>query len=199
MQLKISLKRSLPIVIIAGITFFLIIVLFLSFALPGHVYNYYYTKSGSNTSGIPVRLIISNINVEAVINPVGITPQGEMGAPQGPADVAWFSLGPRPGDIGSAVIAGHFGTWKNGRGSVFDDLNKLRKNDKIYIKDENGVITAFIVRGIRIYDPNADASEVFNLSDGMSHLNLITCEGVWDNISKIYSERLVVFTDKEIK
>ena len=52
---------------------------------------------------------------------------------------------------------------------------------------------------IKKYDPNADAKDVFNLNDGKAHLNLITCVGIWNKIKKSRSERLVVFTDREIK
>lgn len=147
--------------------------------------------------GLPVRLKIPRINVDAPIKSVGVTPQGAMDVPKGPADVAWFNLGPRPGEIGSAVLAGHFGPWKNGKGSVFDNLYKLKKWDKVYIKDGNGITITFIVREIRKYNSDADASDVFSSSDGKAHLNLITCEGVWDKIKKTYSKRLIVFTDKE--
>ena len=120
-----------------------------------------------------------------------------MDVPKERANVAWFNLGPRPGENGSAVIAGHYGRWKNGKGSVFDNLHKLRKGDKIYVEDENGVIITFVVRESRRYDPNASVGDVFGSNDGKAHLNLITCEGVWDKVSKTYSKRLVVFTDKE--
>jgi len=148
-------------------------------------------------SGLPVRLKIPVINIDAAVEHVGLTPNGEMGAPKGPIEVAWFDLGPRPGENGSAVIAGHYGQWKNGEGSVFDDLNKLKRGDILYVEDDTGATTIFIVRESRNYEPNADASDVFNLNDGKPHLNLITCEGVWDAVSKSYSQRLVVFTDKE--
>jgi LPXTG-site transpeptidase (sortase) family protein len=120
-----------------------------------------------------------------------------MGTPKGPFDVAWFNLGPRPGEVGSAVIAGHYGRWKNGSGSVFDNLNRLKKGDKIYIEDKKGSIVTFVVRESKIYNPNANAADVFYSMDGKAHLNLITCEGIWDNVRKTYSNRLIVFTDKE--
>ena len=46
------------------------------------------------------------------VEDVGLTPGGAMDVPKGPSDVAWFDLGPRPGEVGSAVIAGHEG-WKD--------------------------------------------------------------------------------------
>jgi LPXTG-site transpeptidase (sortase) family protein len=148
-------------------------------------------------TNLPVRLKIPKINVDAAFEYVGLDPLGAMDIPKGPANVAWFNLGPRPGENGSAVIAGHYGRWKNGEGSVFDNLNKLGKGDRVYVEDENGAIISFVVRESRKYDPEADASDVFGSNDGKSHLNLITCEGVWNETEKSYSSRLVVFADKE--
>ena len=147
--------------------------------------------------GLPVRLKIPKINVDAEIDPMGTTPSGAMEIPSGPKNVGWYKSGPHPGDSGSAVIDGHYGRWKNGEGSVFDDLNNLEKGDILYVEDENGMATSFVVRESRKYDPNADASDVFESSDGKSHLNLITCEGTWNKDSKSYSQRLVVFADKK--
>lgn len=147
--------------------------------------------------GLPVRLKIPVINVDSVIEDVGLTPQGAVGVPKDPTNTAWFNLGPRPGENGSAVIAGHYGRWEDGERSVFDDLNKLIEGDILYVEDEKGATTAFVVRKSRSYNQTADASDLFGPNDGKAHLNLITCEGTWDEVSKSYSKRLVVFADKE--
>jgi LPXTG-site transpeptidase (sortase) family protein len=147
-------------------------------------------------SDLPTRLMIPEINIDAAVEDVGLTPQGSMAVPAGPTDVAWFDLGPRPGENGSAVIAGHEG-WKDGIWAVFDDLYQLHIGDKVYVEDEGGATTTFVVSGIQTYDQNGDASEVFSSSDGKAHLNLITCEGTWNAAEKSYSNRLVVFTDKQ--
>jgi LPXTG-site transpeptidase (sortase) family protein len=146
--------------------------------------------------GLPVSLVIPKINVHANFEYLGLTTDGAMDVPKGPDNVAWFDLGPRPGEIGSAVIAGHYG-WKNNIPAVFDNLYKLQKGDKIYVEDSMGSSTAFVVSEIGIYDQNGDASNVFGSNDGKSHLNLITCEGVWNNLLKSRPSRLVVFTSKE--
>lgn len=145
--------------------------------------------------GLPVRLKIPKINVDSAIEYVGINSDGAMDVPKNPEDVAWFQLGSRPGEKGSAVMAGHYGTWKNGAASVFDNLHKLSKGDKIYVEDDKGVTISFEVRKSKRYDPNAEAKEVFTSDDDKSHLNLVTCEGVWDDVSKSYPVRLVIFTD----
>lgn len=146
--------------------------------------------------GLPVRLEIPKINVDAMVDSVGLTSDGAVDVPKGPADVAWFDLGPRPGENGSSVIDGHSG-WKDGIPAIFDNLYKLQKGDKVYVKDAKGMTISFVVREILTYDPHADASNVFNSSDGKAHLNLITCTGTWNETDKTHSERLVVFTDRE--
>lgn len=145
---------------------------------------------------LPVRLRIPQINVDAPIEYVGLTADGVMDSPIVPDVTGWYNLGPKPGEIGSAVIDGHFG-WKNGIPAVFDNLHKLSKGDKIYVEDDNGVTITFVVRNIRSYDSKADASDVFGSSDGKAHLNIVTCEGPWNINLKSRPSRIVVFTDKE--
>jgi LPXTG-site transpeptidase (sortase) family protein len=146
--------------------------------------------------GLPVRLRIPSINVDAPVEQTGVASDGAMDAPKGPDSVAWFNLGPRPGERGSAVIAGHYG-WKDNIPAAFDTISDLQKGDELFVEDDTGTTTVFVVRESRLYDPNADASNVFSSSDGKAHLNLVTCDGAWNKDQKSYSKRLVVFTDKE--
>ena len=141
---------------------------------------------------LPARLKIPSIKINAAIEQKSLTPDGAMDVPDNHNNVAWFSLGTRPGDKGSAVIAGHSG-YKVGK-VIFDDLNQLGKGDKVYVEDTSGKSFSFLVREIRVYDSDAYTPEVF-VSDKGKHLNLITCAGVWDKSKKNYSKRLVVFTD----
>lgn len=76
---------------------------------------------------------------------------------------------------------------------VFFNLYKLKIGDKVYVEDDKGVTVTFIVQGSRIYD-SGYAEEVFNSNSG-THLNLITCDGVWDGVKKSFTKRLVVFAD----
>jgi LPXTG-site transpeptidase (sortase) family protein len=149
----------------------------------------------SSLTNRPVRLKIPDINVDATFEYVGLTEEGEMDVPKGPANVAWFKLGTIPGENGSAVVAGHSG-YKNNKMGVFDNLYKLRKGDKLYVEDEKGNISIFVVSKIQIYNPQANAGDVFISSDGKAHMNLITCTGLWNEAERTHSNRLVIFTDK---
>ena len=106
--------------------------------------------------------------------------------------MGWFDLGPIPGEKGNAVIDGHF-DGKNGEAGVFTNLYKLKPGDKLYVEEDKGVTVTFVVREGRLFDPGY-ADTIFSRSYS-SHLNLITCDGVWNGINKSYSKCLVVFVD----
>lgn len=149
---------------------------------------------GGIPRGLPVRLQIPVIGIDSAVEDALITPDGRMDVPAGSVNVAWFSLGPHPGEVGSAVIGGHFGI-DNGIPFVFYNLDKLRIGDKVYIVDDEDNTLAFVVRAIKSFDRNGDSTTVFTSQDGLAHLNLITCEGVWNQVNGTYPQRLVVFTD----
>lgn len=149
---------------------------------------------GGIPQGLPVRLEIPIIGVNSAVEDAFITPEGRMDVPAGSKNVAWFALGPNPGEIGSSVIGGHFGI-NDGVKFVFYDLDKLREGDHVYIKDDDGNTLTFIVRKIELFGRNDEATTVFTSDDGLAHLNLITCEGIWNRVDDSYPERRVVFTD----
>lgn len=149
------------------------------------------------SSGIPTRIKIPKIKVNIALESVGLNPDGAVGVAKSLGNAAWYNLGTRPGGSGSAVINGHYGRLKNGKMGVFTNLSKLRKGDKIFTTDHKGLSTTFVVREIRKYDLKEDATEVFYANDDNSHLNIVTCVGVWNKNTKTYSNRLVVFADKK--
>ncbi len=156
------------------------------------------SKSSVNIG--PARIEIPSIGVDAKIENISITPLGVMGTPDSYENAGWYNLGPRPGERGTAIIDGHFG-WSDGLPAVFDDLHKLKIGEKIYTVDTEGALTIFVVRGSQVYRNSDNIDEAlgkFALNDDGRHLALITCGGVWDNKTQTYSERLVVYADKEV-
>lgn len=113
-----------------------------------------------------------------------------MDVPSNNSDVGWFKLGPQPGDMGSAVIAGHL-NGKNNEVGVFGNLFKLKIGDTVIVENSNNKSNIFIVYMTKIYD-SGFAPEVFS-SVEENNLNLITCDGLWDVTKQSYSKRLVVF------
>lgn len=143
--------------------------------------------------GPPVRLVIAALKIDARINQLGLTKDGDMDIPLNIMETGWYKYGPHPGAVGSAVIAGHL-SGKKGEPGIFRNLEKLQKGDNLSVVDDKGQTTSFTVREIRHYDQNEKPSEVFN-SNGGTHLNLVTCAGSWSKTKLSYSKRLVVFSD----
>jgi len=142
----------------------------------------------------PVRLVIPAIKVDAVVQSVGILENGSMGIPTNFTDVAWYNKGSIPGAPGSAVIAGHL-DGKNVPQAVFYNLSNLASGDLVEVIDQRGEVLRFAVVVVKTYDHNDSASEVFSSDASRVRLNLITCGGVWDKTQKIYTKRIVVFTE----
>ena len=158
------------------------------------------TSSGQGGSfempGKPVRLRIPAIGVDANIQSVGLAWQGtgDMGIPTNFTDVGWYNGGPRPGMPGSAVIDGHL-DGHDVKEAVFYNLSKLQKGDVVEVVDTQGTVLRFKVTKTALYDYTATTTEVFSNDTSTSRLNLITCAGDWDKQDKVYSQRVVVFTE----
>lgn len=143
----------------------------------------------------PKRIIIPRLSVDTFIEHVGLDSNGNMDIPRNVNNVAWYSLSARPGELGSAVIAGHLDT-VTGDPSVFYYLAYLEENDEIYIEDYSGSMHVFSVVGRQIYNVDAmPLSFVFSNTDA-SRLNLITCAGAYDAYKQGYQERTVVYALK---
>jgi sortase A len=140
-----------------------------------------------------MHLLIPSIKVNAVVEQVGLTSSKAVEVPKGHGQVAWYKIGARPGNEGTAVIDGHFARKTSGW-AVFNDLYKLRQGDIVSIKDSKGKVIRFVVQSRHIYDVDARPSEVYFSTSG-AHLNLVTCAGVWINALNGFDKRLVVFTD----
>lgn len=141
---------------------------------------------------LPVRLLIPKLGVDAHVDYMGLTPTGDMESPSSAQSVGWYKYSSRPGNVGSAVIAGHLGLKER---SVFMDLDELQIGDELRVVDDQNRSVSFVINQIRIYGKDEKPDEVFKTSD-TSHLNLITCSGDWIASEKTYAERLVVFADK---
>jgi len=143
---------------------------------------------------IPVELHIDSIEIRAQIELVGVSDK-EMGVPLIPENVGWYKFGAHPGDVGSAVLAGHV-NWENNHHDVFTNLRDVAIGDTIEVKNSDEETISFLVHNIKRYPLDADTEEVFSSDDGLAHLNLITCGGSWNPIIESHELRLVVFSTK---
>lgn len=142
----------------------------------------------------PVRLRIAGINVDAPVVPVGMREDGLMDIPSTAHETGWFSLGYLPGSPGNAVLAGHLDK-ESGQPAVFWNLRRLKPGDIVELERGDGVVLRYRVIGSKTYPmDNAPLDEIFGSATG-SRLNLVTCNGAWQEHLATYNRRLVVYTE----
>lgn len=141
----------------------------------------------------PSRLLIPKIEVDAEVEHLGITANGNMAAPDGFDNVSWYKYGPVPGSKGSAVMAGH----DNGKyvPGVFRNLHEVEVGDDVYVVQNDGERLHFRVVEKSIYPyEQAPLERIFATND-KTRLNLITCTGEWLPELKMSDSRLVIYTE----
>ncbi len=164
---------------------------------PSEIFKKEFKNLSTNQVELPKTLTIDSLKVKANVEQVGLDKKGAMGTPKDEQQVGWYKFGPRPGDVGNAVIDGHTDT-KTGP-AVFYQLHELKKGDTVKIKDESGRNLVFRVKKLVEYGHlDAPLEKIFGASD-QRNLNLITCIGTYDENEGTYDNRLVVFTELDDK
>jgi LPXTG-site transpeptidase (sortase) family protein len=152
--------------------------------------------------GLPVRLSIPKLGLDAPVEQVGTDSSGAMGIPHDYRDVAWFAPGVVPGDDGDAVIDGHLDWVVNGKDvrAVFWSLGSLQAGDELDVATQDGRVLKFSVTQLQLIPNRANPSQygLFDTS-GPPRLTLITCAGDWSASLHTYLQRLAVTgTAKEV-
>jgi sortase A len=136
-----------------------------------------------------MRLLIPRIGVNARIEARGLDPNRNMQTPNDFHDVAWYNLGPRPGEPGNALMNGHVDWWTGS--AVFTRLSELRPGDSVIVVRRDGTRISFKVTGRQVVPANARVAALFAPSR-VATLTLITCTGVWDPRIMSDTHRLLV-------
>jgi LPXTG-site transpeptidase (sortase) family protein len=137
----------------------------------------------------PARLLIPSIKVDASVEARGLDSNRNMDIPKNFRDVAWYKLGPAPGQPGNALINGHVNWWTGD--AVFTRLNQVRAGDEITVMRADGGTVHFKVTGKTVVDASARIASLFEPSS-VATLTLITCTGVWNPLTQSNTQRLLV-------
>lgn len=157
------------------------------------------TSTFEPLSEIPLRITIKKIEVDAVIEPLGLTDDGLMDAPKTNEGVGWYNKSARAGEDTYAVLLdGHYGT--KARPAVFYRLAELVIGDEITVTGQKGSIFTYqVVEKEQQYVYDVDMKKAFNLYPNTEQsLTLITCEGKFDAASETYEKRTILYA-KRIK
>ncbi len=153
------------------------------------------TPSAASLQNIPARLIIPAIHVDASVEPVGVSSNGDLETPaQNPwTATGWYNSGSVPGEHGSAVIDGHLDR-PGGFPAVFWNLHLIQVGNRIEVVMASGKIVRFQVTRTAFYPPQAAPLQDIFGNGGGSYLNLITCAGSWIYAQHQTTLRMVVYT-----
>ena len=148
--------------------------------------------SSSRSVPPPAWLRIPVIGVRTRLVRLGITPQGTLQVPASTTVAGWYTGSPRPGAIGSSVIAGHIDS-RLGPG-VFFRLRLLKPGNRIFVRQAGGWLAVFRVTEVRQYaKARFPTARVYGPAPD-PELRLITCGGVFDEATGGYLSNIVVYS-----
>ena len=139
----------------------------------------------------PVEVTIPRLGVRSRLVNLGVDETGSMEVPQDPAVAGWYSLGPTPGSLGPAVIAGHV-TWNSAPG-VFFRLGTMRPGDRVSVSRVDGERAVFEVSRVATVEKSRFPTRHVFGDLGYAGLRLITCGGPYDDRTRSYVHNVVVF------
>lgn len=147
---------------------------------------------------LPRIINIPAINVTARVRTVGVNSRGDIDTPKNLNDTAWYDGSSKPNQEGQVFIDGHTSFSRN-IAAAFNDLNKVRDGDQIFIETGNGAKFRYRVTGVETVDANkVDMGKVLNTQDGAHKgLTLMTCTGTFNYRTQTADKRLIVYAVQE--
>jgi hypothetical protein len=139
----------------------------------------------------PEAVAIPAIGVSSPLVRLGLQPDRRMEVPDDYSVAGWYTGGPRPGDRGPAVIAGHVDSRRGP--AVFYRLGELRKGDLIVVRYHGRAEARFRVERTERHPKRAfPTARVYGDTAGAA-LRLVTCGGSFDRASGHYRDNVIVF------
>lgn len=145
---------------------------------------------------MPRTITIPSIDVKARVLQVGVDNDNQMQSPSSIFDTGWYTGASKPGEMGAAVIDGHYsGPTKKG---VFSKINSLKQGDVIEVERGDGVVIKFTVQSTEKVPANkVDMAKLLVSSDtNKPGLNLITCGGIFDARRNVFLDRTIVYATR---
>ena len=134
------------------------------------------------------------IGVDAQVVNLGLSPDGTLEVPQEYDVAGWYSLGPRPGEVGPAVIVGHVDSYKGA--AVFYRVRDLEPGMTVAVW-RGGKPYSFVITQVSQYPKDAFPTDKVYGSVDYPALRLITCGGVFNDQTGHYTDNIVVFAKQQ--
>jgi LPXTG-site transpeptidase (sortase) family protein len=138
--------------------------------------------------GVPARVVIPDLKVDAAVLQVGTTKAGAQDVPNSLTATGWWKDGQQPGQSGNAVIVGHTASKADG---VFDHLSDVKNGDLVTVRGKKGKVTYRVTseREVKVEKFAAESDKIYR-ETGPSGLVLMTC-GDWNG--KRFETTVIVY------
>ncbi len=138
-----------------------------------------------------MKLTIPAVGVRTSLIHLGLEPNGSLQVPSSTTEAGWYTGSPRPGAVGSSVIAGHVNSVSGP--AVFYRLGALRPGERVYVSRADATMAVFSVTRVRAYAKDAfPTAEVYGPAPD-PELRLITCGGTFDSTTGRYLSNVVAY------
>lgn len=145
--------------------------------------------AGGLPAGEPTRIRIPSIGVDARLVPLGLNTDGTLEVPRF-EDAGWYAKGPRPGEVGPAVVAAHLDSMTGP--AVFYRLRELTQGAAVFVDYRDAVVT-FVVRTSESFSKTRFPTGQVYGPTAAPELRLISCDGKYDRKTHTYASNLIVW------
>jgi len=139
----------------------------------------------------PVRLRIPAIGVDAPVERLGLDADGALGVPDDFGSAGWYERGPRPGETGPAVVAGHVDSHR--APAVFFRLGELGPGEEVVVAYSDGTDVRFRTYHRARYPKDDFPTAAVYANTARPELRLVTCGGSFDRSAGHYRDNVVVW------
>jgi sortase (surface protein transpeptidase) len=145
---------------------------------------------GYETAPVPVAVEIPAISVVSDLEELHRNADGTIQVPAWHR-AGWWADGPKPGQLGPAVILGHVDNQDGA--DVFYRLNELRAGDAVVVTRADGSTVRFGVERVERHPKHAFPTDDVYAPSLEPGLRLVTCGGEFDRASGHYRDNIIAF------
>ena len=149
----------------------------------------------SGTAAAPERVSVPRLGIDSALDRLGTDDRGVLEKPPRWQVAGWFSGGPRPGESGPAVIAGHVDSPTGP--AVFARLSEVRAGDRIDVRRADGSTATFRVDRTEVSPKKGFPTQAVYGPTPDAQLRLVTCDGPYVDGAGGYQDNLIVFATEE--
>lgn len=143
---------------------------------------------------MPRKIVFPTLSKSGFIQQVGIDKENKIAVPTNIHFAGWYINSVKPGQKGLSILDGH----RDGivSAGLFYNIENLKVGESVMVEYGDGTIQYFSVKKVSVVEEK-DADKVMYSKDPdiESQLNLVSCIGKFDEVTREYDKRVIVTTE----